>query len=249
MEDDPLAESPMLLSETFVSMRENDPEKDLKVVFRDLCAEFGFSNMTYFAPETSMPDANQDLLFTTYSEGWIAHYFEREYENVDPVLTVASRSLLPVDWSDLAADEKHVKEFFGEAREFGVGKRGLTIPVRGVYGEQILFSINANLKKNKWQGFRTVIKSDVTYLAFLIHQEVLTNVIGIESKGTPRLTPRETQALQWAARGKTAWETASILGLKERTVEFYLRNACSKLRVVTKAQAVAKAVQRRLVLM
>lgn len=237
----------MLLSETFIRIRKNDPERDLKAAFSELCAEFGYNNMTYFAPKTSMPDENQDCLITTYSEAWIARYFEQEYQNIDPVLTVASRSLLPVDWSDLAADTHHVRDFFGEAREFGVGKRGLTISVRGIHGEQAFFSINIDLKRRKWQSFRTAIKSDVTYLAFIVHQEVLARVIGIESNGSPRLTPREVQVLQWAARGKTAWETGNILDLKERTVEFYLRNACCKLRVATKTQAVAKAVQKRLI--
>lgn len=239
----------MLLSESFVRSREGHPSKDLQIVFSELCAEFGFSNITYFAPETSMPDAHQDFLITTYSEAWIARYFEQEYQNVDPVLTAASASLLPVDWSELDNDEKRVKIFFGEAREFGVGKRGITIPVRGVHGEHALFSINADLKKKKWRGYRTAINSDITYLAFLVHQEVLATVIGIDKRPAPELTRREVQVLQWAARGKTAWETGSILGLKERTVAFYLRNACSKLRVATKTQAVAQAVQKRLILL
>ena len=56
------------------------------------------------------------------------------------------------------------------------------------------------------------------------------------------LARREKQALYWAGKGKTCWETAKILGLTERTVDFYLRNASHKLGAATKTQAVAKAI-------
>lgn len=57
----------------------------------------------------------------------------------------------------------------------------------------------------------------------------------------PRLTRREGDVLLWAARGKTAWETAQLLGLTERTVKFYLARACARLEVRNKTHAVASA--------
>lgn len=56
------------------------------------------------------------------------------------------------------------------------------------------------------------------------------------------LSAREREVLLWAVRGKTAWESAAILGLSARTVEFHLANCRRKLGVVTKAQMVARAV-------
>lgn len=56
------------------------------------------------------------------------------------------------------------------------------------------------------------------------------------------LSARERDVLLWAARGKTAWECAAILGLSPRTVEFHLANCRRKLDVATKAQMVARAV-------
>jgi Response regulator containing a CheY-like receiver domain and an HTH DNA-binding domain len=55
------------------------------------------------------------------------------------------------------------------------------------------------------------------------------------------LAPREREVLQWAAEGKTAWETAQLLGVSERAVQLYTANAMQKLRAKTKTQAVAIA--------
>lgn len=60
-----------------------------------------------------------------------------------------------------------------------------------------------------------------------------------EVDDTPYLTPREREVLLWAARGKSAWETAQLLGLSEKTIKFYLRNASSRLNTKNKTHAVA----------
>lgn len=64
----------------------------------------------------------------------------------------------------------------------------------------------------------------------------------IESGSYPAtlyLAPREMEVLQWAAHGKTTWETAQLLDLSEATVAFYVRRACSRLGVKSKIHAVA----------
>lgn len=53
------------------------------------------------------------------------------------------------------------------------------------------------------------------------------------------LSPREKEVLLWAGRGKSAWETAQLLGLSEATVKSYMRNACGRLGVKNKTHAVA----------
>lgn len=57
------------------------------------------------------------------------------------------------------------------------------------------------------------------------------------------LSPRQTECLRWASLGKTSKETALILGVSERTVNFHLYGAFGKLRVNSKHAAVAKAVK------
>lgn len=60
------------------------------------------------------------------------------------------------------------------------------------------------------------------------------------------LSNREIACLYWSSAGKTSWETGSILGVSESTVNFHLRNACAKLGVRGRRAAVAAALRQNL---
>lgn len=58
-----------------------------------------------------------------------------------------------------------------------------------------------------------------------------------------RLSPRERECLQWAADGKTAWETGVILSIAEGSVAKVLASAMRRLECTSKPQAVVKALR------
>ncbi|WP_172822213.1 PAS-domain containing protein [Magnetospirillum moscoviense] len=66
------------------------------------------------------------------------------------------------------------------------------------------------------------------------------------AQAAPELSGREREVLLWAAQGKTAWETASILGISPKTVEFHLANCGKKLGTTAKAQTILAAARRGL---
>ena len=85
------------------------------------------------------------------------------------------------------------------------------------------------------------------------------NIFGIFVEGTYRrdneqaavaepvrsiLTDRERQVLGWAALGKTAAETAMILGISKRTTDSYIYSAARKLDTVNGTQTVVEAIRR-----
>lgn len=61
------------------------------------------------------------------------------------------------------------------------------------------------------------------------------------------LTPRERDCLGFVADGKTDWEISVILGVSEATARFHVDNARRKLGTVSRAQAVARLVNQRLI--
>jgi DNA-binding CsgD family transcriptional regulator len=61
------------------------------------------------------------------------------------------------------------------------------------------------------------------------------------------LSDREQEVLKWMKEGKTNWEISQILQISERTVKFHIRNIFKKLGASRRSQAVALAIQRRLV--
>src|ERR1700734_1763502 len=94
------------------------------------------------------------------------------------------------------------------------------------------------------------------YVTKPIDFEVLATIITARVNGVARsglwpkmadLKGRETQSLTWSARGKTSSEIATILGLAKRTVDFHIENACRKLNVSTRTEAVVKAASGRLI--
>lgn len=61
------------------------------------------------------------------------------------------------------------------------------------------------------------------------------------------LSPRELECLKWVSQGKTAWETAMIIGRSPRTIEFHLLNAVRKLGASNKIHAAVIAVRQGLI--
>jgi DNA-binding NarL/FixJ family response regulator len=88
------------------------------------------------------------------------------------------------------------------------------------------------------------------YVTKPVDFDVLHAIIDARLKGVARLNvwksqcdlnDRETEALMWAARGKTTEDIAAIMSITERTVHFHLNNARDKLGVATRIQAAVKA--------
>jgi len=65
----------------------------------------------------------------------------------------------------------------------------------------------------------------------------------LDMQSDVRLSERERECLLWVSVGKTAWETAAILGRSQRTVEFHLTNAIRKLNAANKVHAAAIAIR------
>lgn len=61
------------------------------------------------------------------------------------------------------------------------------------------------------------------------------------------LSPRQLECLSRIAAGQTSFEIARDLGLSNRTIDHYVRFACAKLGVRNRSQAVAKALQLKLI--
>ncbi len=72
---------------------------------------------------------------------------------------------------------------------------------------------------------------------------------GEGADGSPHagLSARQAECLRWVAQGKTDPEIGIILGVSPRTVRFHLDKAKDKLKVMTRVQAVTKAVKDRLI--
>ncbi|WP_269748660.1 MULTISPECIES: helix-turn-helix domain-containing protein [Sphingobium] len=68
-----------------------------------------------------------------------------------------------------------------------------------------------------------------------------------DDPGDVVLTGKERECLVWVSAGKTAWETAVIMDLSPRTIEFHLNKAIRKLNAANKVHAAVIAVRKKLI--
>lgn len=57
------------------------------------------------------------------------------------------------------------------------------------------------------------------------------------------LSPRQLDCLRLAAQGKSSPEIATLLGISRRTVDQRIAEACARLEVHNRVEAVAKAIR------
>lgn len=212
---------------------------------KEICKKYFLSHVAYLG--LNLPGQNSEVYIqTTYSDKWCRRYITENYVDIDPIVDDGLKGILPLDWQSVRNKNKRVKEFFGQSREFGVGRQGLSFPIRGIHGELALFSINSHLNDAEWIDFRKEFMRDFQLLAYHFHTNVLEKELGYEAECLP-LTKREKECVKWASVGKTAWETGMILGIKESTVSFFIDQVRVKLNAVNKTEAVAKAIKMKLI--
>lgn len=212
---------------------------DLVTVIHRLASRYGIKTAAYLGAGIYEIPAREPCLAVTYSDDWVEHYKKHDYVNIDPVIRLGMRRLLPIDWSDFGKPEGALKAFFGEASEFGLGRCGLTVPVHGIGGDRALFSITSELSDRDWKRKKLEYMRDFQVLAVHLHERVLT--IAGQHGSRARLSPRELECLSWTSEGKTAWECATILGLSEHTVRCYLESVRYKLKASSNTHAVSIA--------
>lgn len=221
--------------------------EELHALCSQFCEVAGFDYFLYGAVLPSSMVRPQTIIISGYPSDWWTHYQERGYMSIDPVVQhTTSGQALPLIWDDInpAAypESGLVRNFMKEAADFGLAS-GISFPVHGQHGENAVLSFTSNQPHTL---SRPRIIEAMPYgqlLASYVH-EAARRVFnsGSVMLDRPILTERETECLLWAAEGKTSWDTAQILDISERTVQFHLRNAAHKLNVSNRAQAVARAV-------
>ena len=213
--------------------------ESLDAVMEELAVGYGLSSAAYFGIGLSGRSKGNPFLAVTYSSDWVEHYKERRFVEIDPVIQTGFRRLLPLDWEGFDRTDERIKTLFGEATEFGLGKKGLSIPVHGRHGDRGLLSISCDRADRDWTHDKLLYLRDFQVVATHIHDKVLR----LEGHWPleRHLSPREVECLQWIAEGKTAWECATILGLSQHTVRCYLESARHKLNATSNTHAVSIA--------
>ena len=223
-------------------------EADLLAVLAKATSELGFEYCA-LGMRLPLPLSNPKIVMLgNYSPSWRERYASAHYFKVDPTVAHALVSTRPVLWSDEVF--VNADELWEDVRGHGLGI-GWAQPVHDIRGIASLLTL-----ARSHEAVSPVEMGDkalqVAWLAQATH-ETLAGVLasGPDSatsiKLTVKLTEREVEVLRWAGDGKTAGETARILGITERTVIFHIDNALRKLGAANKTAGVLKAAMLRLI--
>ena len=220
-------------------------EKEPANFLRTARDRFGVLNLSYWFLGSSRAVPDRMTWFSTYDENYTQLYMKEYSPLKDSAFHLCFSRLLPLDWDEARTSDATVKDIHQIAERYGIGRHGISIPIRELGVGDAMFSINFDCDDRNWTDVRRELVNEVHLFAHYYHQRV-KKLIAVQQRPMGEgfeLSPREREVLMWAAEGKTAGETAQILKLSTSAVNLYAARAMSKLRAHTKTQAVAIAVR------
>ncbi|MGZ5546011.1 MAG: helix-turn-helix transcriptional regulator [Limisphaerales bacterium] len=233
------------MNETFEQFIQNLSRHDnapaIERLLRRTLDQYGFTCFAYlgFAPRG---DDDDTLAMTTYPSSWAEQYCANRYDRIDPVIARSITTTLPFAWSADGFDTKLTnkqKWLLEQASEFGI-RHGVTIPIHDRQGKVATLTLAACGSRSAFDARVEKYRHELHLIAIHLHAQLRNVTPAPVPPIRPCLTQRERSCLQWAARGKSALDTAEIISVSRRTVVFHTENAKRKLGVATVQQAVAK---------
>lgn len=193
-------------------------------------------------------DSGTEYGVYTYDQKWVDHYISKKYYRTDPVVTESLKRFHPIDWRTLDWSGRQQRNLMQEAIENGIGKQGLSLPIRGANGKNALFSVTSFANDKEWDKFLAENSEDMILAAHYIHQRASEIMGALPDLTVKDLSPREKDALTLLASGKSRAEAANCLKISEHTFRVYVDTARHKLGALNTTHAVAVALSRGVIL-
>jgi DNA-binding CsgD family transcriptional regulator len=210
---------------------------------RRACERMGVLNLSYWFLGANSWQPERMTWLSTYDQRYMNIYRSQMSPLGDPAFDIGFSRHLPVDWAEVRSSHDIVGPMHEIAESYGVGRQGISVPIREHGVGDAMFSVNFDCDDRLWPEVRRDLVTSVHLFAHYFHLRMHNVVRSRLGPGEFDLSPREREVLKWAAEGKTAWETAQVLKVSERAIRLYTENAINKLRAKTKTQAVAIAVR------
>ncbi|MBW9051125.1 helix-turn-helix transcriptional regulator [Rhizobium mesosinicum] len=218
---------------------------DLHAVLYELRDRFAVAHLTYHTVRQA-GSGDENILLTTADPAWRERYLERGYISIDPAVIEVRKTALPVDWGQLDRSSSVLRRYFKDLDKFGFGRRGYSIPCFSAEGEFGVLAFSADhIDDENWRRFSQRRAPDLAFLGQRLHVKV--HSINQNPVSSPRLTPQGKRLLSLLAQGHAPKAIAGMTNLSIHTVRMHLDNAQARLGCRTKAEAVKRALDLRLI--
>lgn len=212
-------------------------------VYMAFTAAYGFEKVMigHLVNLYNMPPEER-LFVTDWPDDLIQYRIATDALLHDPVAIKAMRTTRTFEWAETFKDaSKKGRAIVEEARDYQI-KEGIMVPVHApgsVSGGVSLGAAKLDLPKVDIEGVEIVTRQ--VYLK-------LESLLGpFPYQKAAKLSRREIEVVQLVAGGKTSWDIAALLGVKEDTVNKTMKRAAVKLGAVNRPHAVAKAIAQKLI--
>jgi LuxR family quorum sensing-dependent transcriptional regulator len=178
-------------------------------------------------------------MFESWPADWRRTYLEKRLYIDDPILDHCQRTPHPFTWSEATRSglSRAGNRVMAMAASYGMVD-GFVVPMFGL-GGQLNGMTFAGSNPTRDPNSRAELHL-ISMYAYARAKQLLRK----EPEPTIRLTPRERQAIQWAAAGKTDWEIGQLLGISESAAHKRIESAKRKFGTATRIQAIVEALRR-----
>lgn len=197
-------------------------EEALAAALCEIAGELGFR---YFAltHHVDIRTGSGAIRLHNYPAGWAEWFETQSLGTSDPVHRASNLTSVGFAWSALSemiALTTGDRQILALARREGIGE-GFTVPAH-VPGEAHGSCSFACAPGEPFADEHLPLLQLVGAFAFEAARRMRRNRL---AEGPVALTDRQRECVMWAARGKSDWEIARILGISEDTVGEHLRHA------------------------
>lgn len=158
----------------------------------------------------------------------------------DPVLRRLKKMSVPFIYNQGLYVEEEAGDLWEQQAAYGY-KAGISVALHLPGNKHFLLGVDRDTPLTQDAAEIGRMLADLQ-LAAVHAQDAALRLLGDEVL-KPKLTKRELEVLRWSMHGKTAAETAQILGISTSTVGYFVGRALVKLECESKHHAVLKAIQ------
>lgn len=231
-----------MLAEDFAQrVRECETFEALKALLVPAASMLGFEHVElvrYASPHVDLPWLNR---LDNAPPAWTVQLLSGRLYLDDPIAQASRLAGRGFAWRDAAnyvvlSPAHHA--FLVRAAEHGL-VQGFTVPLN--LAGQFSGACSFSTASHRPISFRALHCADIVG-SFAIEAFMRLQAGGAR-RSCPHLTPRQLECVRWLMSGKTAPETAIILGLSVETVRAYLKSARAAFNVVDRTQLVVAALR------
>lgn len=225
----------------------SNPEA-LNRMLAKIVRSLGFGSFTYSAIGLNYQNLDgRRFLWSSADPEWLQRYADEALIEIDP-RAAAVNSTVPTLWDrGTFPDTSQNRSFFDVAERFGECS-GITVVVPDpspVYCVTFTLSSSVAALEEWWRSQILRELGDILTIASYVHQLCFSGAVarlftpGFEGA---KLSRRELECLQLAAKGLISAEIALALGIGVRTVHYHIANLLTKLEASNRQEAIARAV-------